>query len=107
MRRVYHKFKAKPVEDDGQKFASTLEWKYFRHLKMLQKAGEVLFFTRNVPFYLPGGGKYVVDYEIFNSDGSVRFVDVKGLELETFKIKKRIVESVYPIEIEVVKKEDF
>lgn len=107
MRRVYHKFKAKPVNDDGHRFASTLEWKYFNHLKMLQKAEEVLFFLRQTSFHLPGGSKYVADYQIFTTDGRVRFVDVKGMSTSLFETKKRIVESIYPIEIEVVKKEDF
>jgi hypothetical protein len=79
MRRVYHKFKAKPVTDDGHRFSSTLEWKYFNHLKMLQKAGEVLFSLRQPTFHLPGGVRYAADYQIFTTDGRVRFVDVKGL----------------------------
>jgi hypothetical protein len=107
MRYNYHKFKAKPVNDDGNKFQSTIEWKYFKHLQLMQKSGEVLFFLRQVPFYLPGGTKYVVDYQIFTSDGRVRFVDVKGMSTPLFETKKRIVESIYPVEIEIVKKEDF
>lgn len=107
MRRFGHKFKAKPVNDDGHHFASTLEWKYFKHIQLLQKAGEILFFLKQVPFHLPGGVKYVVDYQIFYGDGSVKFVDVKGIETSEFKIKKKIVEELYPIEIEIVKKGDF
>lgn len=107
MRKFYHKFKAKPVNDDGHRFASTLEWKYFNHLKILQKAGEILFFLRQVPFSLPGGTKYVVDYQIFTSDGCVRFVDVKGMSTPLFETKKKIVESIYPVEIEIVKSGDF
>ena len=107
MRLNYHKFKAKPVDDGGFKFASTLEWKYFKHLQLLQKAGEVLFFLQQVPIRLPGGTKYVVDYQIFTSDGRVRFVDVKGISTVLFETKKKIVEDIYPIEIEVVRQGDF
>ena len=107
MNYQYHKFKAKPVEEDCNKFSSTLEWKYFKHLQMLQKAGEVLFFLRQVPFHLPGGVKYIVDYQLFMSDGTIRFIDVKGFETSEFKLKKKIVEDIYPIEIEIFKKEDF
>lgn len=102
-----HKFKSKPVYDDGQHFPSTLEWSYYKHLKMLICAGEVIFFLRQVPFHLPGGVKYVVDYQIFNTDGSVRFVDVKGMETSEFKLKVKIVQNLYPVEIEIVKKGDF
>lgn len=105
--RYKHKFMAKPVEDDGQFFASTLEWKYFKHLKLLQACGEVLFFLRQVPFHLPGGVKYVVDYQIFYKNGDIVFVDVKGLETDTFKFKVKIVETIYPVDIKIVKRGEF
>lgn len=107
MKRFSHKFKAKAVKEDGNRFPSTLEWKYFKHLQLLQKAGEVVFFLRQVPFHLPGGVKYVVDYQVFNRDGSVQFVDVKGVETSEFILKKKMVEDLYPVEIEIVKKGDF
>lgn len=107
MRSFKHKFKAKPVNDDGHYFSSTLEWKYFKHLELLKKAGEVLFFLRQVPFHLPGGVKYVCDFQVFYTNGDVRFVDVKGLETDSFKFKSKIVENIYPLEIDVVKKGEF
>lgn len=107
MRRFGHKFKAKAVNDDGHRFPSTLEWKYFTHLKLLEKSGEIVFFLRQVPFHLPGGVKYVVDYQIFYRDGSIQFVDVKGVETSEFILKKKIVEDLYPVKIEIVKKGDF
>lgn len=107
MRRFAHKFKAKAVEDAGHRFPSTLEWKYFKHLELLKKAGEVIFFLRQVPFHLPGGVKYVVDYQIFNRDGSIQFVDVKGVETSEFILKKKMVEDLYPVTIDIVKKGDF
>lgn len=107
MRKFGHKFKAKRVDDNGDKFPSTLEWKYFKHLQLLQKSGEVVFFLRQVPFHIPGGVKYVVDYQVFYADGSVSFVDVKGFSTETFRIKSKIVEDLYPVKIEIVKEGDF
>jgi hypothetical protein len=104
---ISHKFKAKAVNDDGHRFPSTLEWKYFKYLELLQKSGEVLFFLRQVPFHLPGGVKYVVDFQVFNSDCTVDFVDVKGMATETFKIKVKIVEDLYPVKIKIVEKGDF
>lgn len=102
--RVAHKFHAKRVEDRGQNFPSTIEWKYFLRLEMLQKAGELLFFLRQVPFHLPGGVKYVIDFVEFWRDGEIRFTEVKGMETAEFKAKKKMVEALYPIEIQVVKK---
>jgi hypothetical protein len=109
MRRKYavHKFKAKAVQDDGHHFSSQIEHDYYLHLRMLMKTEDVLFFLRQVPIHLPGGVKYVVDFMVFHETGEVEFVDVKGVETESFKAKKRMVEALYPFEITVVKAKDF
>lgn len=99
---IKHKFKAKPTEVDDIKFASRKEAKYYTELKLRQRNGEVLFFLRQVPVHLPGTTKYVVDFLVFLADGSVEFVDVKGMETDMFKLKKRQVEALYPFEIKIV-----
>lgn len=99
-----HKFHAQPCEADGIKFPSKLERRYYQHLMLLKHAGEVVFFLRQVPFHLPGGVKYVADFQIFYADGTVSFVDVKGVETDTFKMKRKMVEALYPVEIQVIKK---
>lgn len=102
-RTVNHKFNARPIKDDGHRFPSRREWRYFKELELRQKAGEICFILRQVPIHLPGGVKYLVDFQVFNSDGTVRFIDVKGVETAMFKMKKKMVEELYPITIEVVK----
>lgn len=104
VRRIKHKFHARPVVEDGHHFPSKLEWKLYKQLLLQQRSGEVLFFLRQVPFHLPGGTKYVLDFLVFYASGDVRALDAKGMETETFKLKKKMVEEIYPIEIEVVKK---
>lgn len=99
-----HKFNAQKTELDGIKFDSKLEAAYYAQLKYRQKAGEIVFFMRQVPFYLPGNVRYVVDFQEFHADGTVHFVDVKGMETKEFKMKKKMVEDLYPVTIEVVKK---
>ena len=106
MRRK-HKFSAVRTELDGIKFDSKLEASYYQHLKLLQRAGEVVLFLRQTPIHLLGGTKLVVDFQVFYSDGSVAFIDVKGMETDSFKMKKRLVEAAYPIQIEIVKKGQF
>jgi len=98
-----HKYQAKPTVVDGIRFDSKGEARYYQELKLRQQAGEIVFFLRQVPFHLPGGTKLVVDFQEFHKDGSVHFVDFKGMETEAFKIKKREVEAAYPVTIEVVK----
>lgn len=102
-----HKFRAKSVEYDGERFASKLEFRFKQHLDLLIKNGEVIFYLMQVPVRMPGGTKLIVDFQIFYANGCVRFIDTKGIETDSFKIKKREVEAIYPFKIEVVKKGDF
>ena len=107
--RLKHKYNAKPTEVDNIRFDSKLEANYYGVLKLAQKSGELLFFLRQVPLHLPGNTKYVCDFLEFwapkNGDsGDVVFTDVKGMETATFKLKKKQVEALYPIEIQVITK---
>ena len=103
VRMLRHKFGAVRTVKDGISFPSKAEARFYDELVMRQRGGDVLFFLRQVPFHLPGGVRYVVDFQVFHSDGRVRFVDVKGLETPGFITKKKLVEALYPVEIEVVK----
>jgi hypothetical protein len=103
MRRIGHKYAAVAVEVDGIRFDSKKEAAYYRTLKLRQAAGEVVTFLRQTPFHLPGGVRYVCDFQVFLADGSVEFVDTKGMLTESFKAKKRMVEALYsPITIKIV-----
>ncbi len=95
-----HKYGAKSVVLDGIKFQSKKEGRYYSDLKIRVAAGEVIFFLRQVPFHLPGGVTYRVDFQEFHSNGTVHFIDVKGMKTEMYIAKKKMVEAIYPIEIE-------
>lgn len=94
-----HKFKAKPCEYDDIKFASKKEAKRYLELQSLKRLGEVVFFLRQTPFHLTGGVKYVCDYLVFWKDGEVTIEDVKGMRTDMYKLKKKQVETLYPITI--------
>jgi ribosomal protein L27 len=94
-----HKFKAIATFLDGIKFASKKEAARYSQLKLLQQAGEIIFFLRQTPFYLPGNVKYVCDFVVFWQDGSITFEDVKGIKTPMYVLKKKQVESIYPIRI--------
>ena len=96
-----HKFRAKPSDEDGIRFASKKERSYYCGLKLRQKCGEVLFFLRQVPFHLPGNVRFVVDFIEFWSDGTVHFIDVKGFDTPLGKMKRKQVEAIYPVTVEV------
>ena len=94
---IKHKFNAVRCEEDGIKFASKKERKRYLELKNLQRAGNISFFLRQTPMHLSGGVKYVCDYQVFWSDGTVTFEDVKGMRTPMYKLKKKQVEALYPI----------
>lgn len=102
MRRfLKHKYHAKPTNIDGVRYDSKKEACYAGQLKILQQTGKILFFLRQVPFDLPGKTKYRCDFMEFWADGTIKFVEIKGFENQTWKLKKKLVESLYPIKIEV------
>jgi len=102
MIRHRHKFNATQTIRDGIKFQSKKEAHYYDRLKLLVRDGTILFFLRQTAFHLPGNVTYRVDFQEFWADGSVRFVDVKGMQTKTFKMKKKMVENLYPVTIEIV-----
>lgn len=100
--KLKHKFHAIRTEIDGIKFGSKKESKRYQELLYLQKTGEVLFFLRQVPFHLPGNTKYLCDFVVFWKNGDITFEDVKGMKTPMYTLKKKQVESLYPIEIKEI-----
>ena len=99
-----HKYNAVPVEADGIKFPSKLEARYYEYLKLRKRIGEVVVFLMQVPFRLPGGVFYRVDFVEFRADGTTHFIDTKGRDTQDSINKRKQVEELYaPIKIEIVK----
>ena len=94
-----HKFKAIPSQYDGIHFSSKKELKRYLELKNLQSRGDIIFFLRQVPFHIPGNTKYVCDFLIFWSNDNVTIEDVKGFKTDIYKLKKKLVEHHYPVQI--------
>lgn len=104
-----HKFGAKKCEVDGVKFPSQLERNYYMALKKMQKSNLVLFFLRQVPFALPGGITYRLDFMVFyaplkDEPGVIEFVETKGFMTPDAKIKIAQTEELYGIKIKIVSK---
>lgn len=108
----YHVSAKEDRTADGITFASKAEMRRYLELLDLQKTGAVAFFFRQVPIALPGKTKYLADFVSFwpvefgtrkpkaLRSYMVRFEDVKGCRTEIYRLKKRQVEALYPIEIE-------
>lgn len=102
MNPIRHKFNAKRTEVDGISFPSKKESVYYKNLLLRKQSGEVLFFLRQTPLHLPGNIKYVVDFVEFLADGTVKFIDCKGMRTPLYIAKKKIAEDTYPLTIEEV-----
>jgi hypothetical protein len=88
--------------NDGSWHQSKKEAEYCTTLQLRQKAGDIAFFLEQVPFRLPGGVKYLLDFMVFRKNGAIDYFDVKGVRTDVYKIKKKQVESLYGIEIQEV-----
>lgn len=100
---IRHKYRAVRTERGGFKFDSKKEASRYGELLQLKKAGEVVFFMLQPPFYFPEFEtkfKYVADFMVFWADGSVTVEDVKGLKTQVYGIKKKLMAKYYP-EIEI------
>lgn len=87
---------------DGITFDSKKEAHYYSQLKVAKQNGDLVAFYMQVPFKLPGKTKYILDFlEIWKSD-VIKHVDIKGFVTPIFALKKRQVEEIYGIKIEVV-----
>lgn len=101
MRR--NKYNAIPTVIDGIRFASKAEANYYVQLKLLQKAGEIEKFDMQVPYELPGGIIYLLDFRVYYPGGFIDYVDVKGVLTPVFILKKKLMEAIHNIKINVVK----
>ena len=116
MFRRYSKYNAKKVEIDGIKFDSKAEGEYYLHLKQQVSERQILGFERQKRMLLQEGfnvegvkGKirpifYVVDFIITENDGTLTYVDVKGMETDVFKLKKKLFMKRYNTALLKVKK---
>lgn len=104
------KYRNQPIVLDGIRFASKLEARYFSQLKLREKAGEVFYveLQKRYPLIGPDGllvATYVADFVFWDQrESRQRIVDLKGIETDVFKIKKKLMKSLLGLEVEIIKK---
>ena len=103
----FSKYKAVKTIVDGFTFASKREAHYYRIYSAMENAGIIKNFKMqtSLPFTLNGKKMftYKPDFEYDDSDGQHHYIDVKGIETPVFRLKKKLIEEQYKIEIEIVK----
>ena len=109
-----NKYNAKKVEIDGIVFDSRAEGRFYEHLLDLMHDGVVESFEMQKPYTLldkfphPKTGKtiraikYVPDFEVIYTDGRVEVVDVKGMQMDVFRMKCKLFMFRYQIPLVII-----
>lgn len=94
---------------DGIRFASIREGNRYAELKLLAKAGEICGLELQPVFEFEVHGnkvfKYIADFSYWtlrNGEPARVVEDVKGVKTPLYRLKKRIIEAAYSIEIREV-----
>lgn len=93
------KYRNVPVVVDGERFDSKLEWRCREWLMSRCHSGEVLWFTRQVPFRLEGGVVYRADFLAVLAAGGVEVIDAKGRDTPASANKRKQVKARYGIDV--------
>lgn len=107
------KYKNKKVYYDGYWFDSQKERNYYLKLKLMQETGLISNLQLQKKFILQKGftlnGKkrqaisYIADFYYYDiKQNKWVVVDVKGFKTDVYKLKKKLFEYIYKIEIEEI-----
>ena len=99
-----HKYRAIRTKVDGIVFASKAEARRYTELKALEKSGVIEKLEIQPRFKLVVNGikiaTYIADYRYrVVKTGAVVIEDVKGVRTAVYRIKKKLVELLYGIEV--------
>ncbi len=108
-----NKYNNTKVEYKGIKFDSIKEMKHYQLLEYLQKIGEIKELKLQVPYELIPKYKinnktirkttYIADFTyITTKDNKLHVVDTKGFKTDVYRLKKKLFEYKYGVEVEEV-----
>lgn len=93
---------------DGITFDSKREAFYYQYYRNLEKDGKIQDLLRQVPFHVVVNDKKICKYFAdftYNDEFGYHVIDVKSKITrvdKVFRLKKKLVEALYNIEIEIV-----
>lgn len=107
------KYHNKKVEFDGYTFDSIREKNYYIKLKLLEKAGKIKELELQKEYELQPSYKlnnktsrkitYKADFTYKTTeDDKLHVIDVKGFRTDVYRLKKKLFEYKYKIEIEEI-----
>ncbi len=109
---VNSKYGSVRVEHEGIVYHSKAELAFELHLRLLKQLGIVSWWTRQVPFYLPGGKRYLCDFLVRLKDEfdgpfisrrpAVCIIDVKGCDTKVSALKRSVLQGLTEARVELV-----
>lgn len=100
---IQNKYRNKITIVDDIKFSSKKEANYYGKLKLLLKSGDVISFERQVKYHFELNGVkigyYVADFVINWKTTGIRVVDVKGMRLPIYNLKKKMMKAFHNIDV--------
>ena len=92
------KYKNVPRDTGGHTYQSIKEAKYAQDLEWRLKAKDIKAWSRQVkvPLYGRNGSHvcdYWVDFRVEHTDGTTEYVEVKGFETDTWRLKWKLFED--------------
>lgn len=105
--KTLSKYRNVQTEYNGIKFMSKKEAEYAMQLDWQRKAtsprDRVVEYECQVPFQIVLNGKkickYLADFRVKYADGREEIIDVKGVRTDVYRLKKKLVEAQYGIQI--------
>jgi len=101
------KYRAKPIVIDDIRFASQAEGRRYVKLKEMEREGKIRDLELQPKFIIDVNDQkictYIADFDYTNKDGAYTVEDVKGFKTSIYRLKKKLVEAIYGIEITEVK----
>jgi len=112
--RVASKYRAKPTEIDGVKFASQREGRRYAELKLLLQVGRirdlvlhpeyplhvVKLYRNGWPIEIATVGKFIGDFEYIDcQSGEIKTEDTKGVRTAVYRLKQKLMAAIYGIYI--------
>jgi hypothetical protein len=95
-----NKYHAKTCFYNGFWYESNFEANYPMTLDMRLKAKGIDSWERQYPVRIMYNGEKIcslwVDFHVKQNDGSYELVEVKGFETDVYKLKKRLLEIMWP-----------
>jgi uncharacterized Zn finger protein (UPF0148 family) len=100
--KTFNKFGAKKTEFKGHRYDSKFEAQVAEDLDLRLKAGDIKEVARQVKIPLEAYGShitnYIIDFVITHNDGHLEYLEAKGYETDTWKMKWKMLEAKLSLE---------